>query len=228
MKNTAGRRYSPTEFIPPSEYEAILEENQWIAPGQRVREIFLRCRESFLRERAQSDQTYGDGSNATWDGGQDKRGHQHQPIWPKIAKFCDEHAVDPELWIEALFSSWGELEPPYPTMFLSPKYLEYYEQQKPLMLRQLEMRLRWQMDLFMTKVHIWDTTRADVNKSIRAVLTNMSVDLMPMMRYLLAQTAKQQDVVEVMEESARIQVRGLRGLLAQTKWGALLPKEWMT
>lgn len=162
-----------------------------------------------------------------WDGGQDRLGRQHQPIWPKIAEFCDTHAVDPELWIEAVFALWGDLSPPQPTVFLSPAYLSYYEQRRPLLIQQLELRLRGQWELFQTLVHIWDTSRKDTNKAIRAVLTNFSVQLMPLMRYLLAKTADQQDVVEVVEEAARIQTRSLRTLLSQTKWGALLPREWI-
>ena len=55
---------------------------------------------------------YGREPMPRWDGGTDKFGTRHKPIWPKIAKVLLQEAADPWMYMQAQFAAIGrEIRP---------------------------------------------------------------------------------------------------------------------
>lgn len=62
-------------------------------------------------------------SSPKWDGGVDKYGKRHKPIWPKIAKLVLSNHLDPLAFVRAQFSGRTH-NPPRPTELLNAKALD--------------------------------------------------------------------------------------------------------
>jgi hypothetical protein len=60
---------------------------------------------------------------ARWDGGEDRYGKRHQPIWPKLARHYLEAGADPATALQAAFRRWDGPEPPLPNKLLAAPVL---------------------------------------------------------------------------------------------------------
>lgn len=124
----------------------------------------------------------------TWDGGTSSFGKRHQPVWPKIAKFCLEHGINHEILIREFFEDRLGGYTPRPTDLMTNEALAVYARAHVLQREdvfvtykseQVEARRRYlftkMMNVGMSDEDAWKTV-------ILAPLSNLS----PLFSYCLA------------------------------------------
>lgn len=92
---------------------------------QRIRALYVTEYRKYLqRTQGYDPSDYGKLPMPAWDGGTDRSGRQHQPIWPKLAQLAYTNRVCPFDMIRAVFFRWSHQIPPTPRHIVSRHGLE--------------------------------------------------------------------------------------------------------
>src|SRR5881397_3853069 len=84
-----------------------------------VRELYCLARRRLDAKRGKMSD-FGSQEIPRWDGGLDEdSGTEHQPIWPRIVKFCVDNKLEPGTLVRAVFDNHQSPHPPAPTSLLS-------------------------------------------------------------------------------------------------------------
>lgn len=79
-----------------------------------------------LRRGKVSD--YGKKRMAVWDGGRDRNGAYHQPVWPRLNSHMTAHQLDAFRYMSLSFKSFGAARFPTPRQLIGAAALERYSQ----------------------------------------------------------------------------------------------------
>lgn len=90
----------------------------WVMEYRRLESVFT-----------QEVSEYGSVPIPRWDGGV-RNGRRHEPIWPKLAEYCDREQLDPLIMVRSFFATKKCIERPSPDMLMGSKVrAEYYTAQ---------------------------------------------------------------------------------------------------
>lgn len=91
--------------------------------GNIIRELYCRL----YRQYNPQSKRYGESPLPQWDGGKDRWGANHRPIWPQIAAHCLRHKVDPVIYLHVQFSETVGRPSPTPNQLLAENALNRYQ-----------------------------------------------------------------------------------------------------
>lgn len=165
-----------------------------------------------------SDHEYGEQEIAKWDGGESK-GKHYKPLWNKIVhKLQQLNITNIERFVAAQFVFRTDKRI-YPTYLLSTQALDNYERHCQVADRQILETLRSDVSNFKS---LFNECSRDPNPTA-SVLSNLSNDLSPLFRYIVACQEKLDSIANKIIDSAYAQFkRDPEGYLKT--WGASVPK----
>ena len=189
-----------------------------------VRALFVfqyRCRSGLRTERRC---TWGERPVLRWDGGPDRFGRVHRPLWEDVARSCLEGGIDPATLIEAVFD---EVDPdlPRPDDLLDVaarrRLDRYLAEAGELEWVDWSVRLR-HLD---TEAGYLEITRdVPFEEAARIVLSDPARGLSGLFRYCVAVQTGQHELVERYVRPAL--VRYVLARLAYDRgWGDKIPAE---
>ena len=146
---------------------------------------------------------YGAQHIPQWDGGKDRHGRKHRPIWPRIARMLITYDIDdPERFVLAQFDAHVDKRI-YPTMLLTQDAIEIYHKYAETADDILLSELQRENDLF---IQLTSACSNDTPESRwRAVLSDLSNDISPLLRYVIAVSSNLEDVAAKLRSAAVMQ-----------------------
>ena len=167
----------------------------------RIRNAFFRCYNYFNKQATSS---YGLFHIPKWDGGTDRRNQSHTGIWIKVSRMLKNNKIgNLERFVYAQFAMRTSKKL-FPTVLLSdqavPLYIEFNETADEALQRSLVN----ENSTFKGLVSRVKT--GDERSAWSAVLLDMTNDLSPLFRYVIASSEKLDDVIAVMYRPAGLQV----------------------
>lgn len=141
--------------------------------GDRIRELYLTRRNvhmSLLFASGQSDKQPTKKLPPQYDGGEDSRGFVYKSVWPSLAEFAYKHKLDPQTWVDAMFSIVHRFDRvPWPSDLKSPEVLEAVAHYPET--RAADIRYSIQTERLLVSQEIW--IRAQTSKQPAEVLQQM-------------------------------------------------------
>jgi hypothetical protein len=147
-------------------------------------------RNAFISEmRRQQEARRGLPSNykppVRYDGGVDSAGVHYRPIWPKVAKFALQHAVDPLEFVRAQFVRDGRS--PTPAVLVTDEALAHYQSRDEKAERELTLAFVGQMHGVQTEVGCRIGLGGDSElEAWISVLYDLQIELGSLFRYCMA------------------------------------------
>lgn len=189
-----------------------------------VRELYMAC----AREVTGSP-TYGTREIPRWDGGEDRFGTQHQPVWPRIARFMLQHRVHPLYFIRAQFwSTKPGRRMPMPNQFYNDQALENYHRflatRTPEALRAIaESEKR---AVYGVATPFVETLGWDWKKAIRYALGDLAaIGVSALTRFCVAAQTELPDVAERCRDRALLQYLWESDVY-NAVWGDQIPEDF--
>jgi hypothetical protein len=175
------------------------EVQQWERLARVVRQVYI-----LLRSEAQGV-LYP--SCAQWDGGQDKYGRNHKPIWPKVARFLVARGYEPLDYMRVQFFRAPPGRVPQPNQLTSDAAVELYQThlQKPR--RNLLTTLQWEIESVRSEMLPWQQgLNWSFTQAMEWALRNeATVKASPLVRYCLAVEYGLNDIAELYHDRALVQ-----------------------
>jgi hypothetical protein len=166
------------------------------------------CRDAYIFERTNwhgGEKTYKPGPK--WDGGEDRNGHIHKAVWPKIAEFVMTNRLDPYKMTAIRFGiARGSQRAPFPNQIARKAYLDaYFEGHEPVTDEQVEVDMKAEMShcAVQLTLALEDYAGKKSKENIwRLVLFDKLLDFSPLMLYCMGVCENLEDVAEANEIGA--------------------------
>lgn len=200
-----------------------------------ITHLAARCRAAYINERTlhtartnPNPAAYHPGPR--WDGGVDKRGAEHKPIWPKLAKFMIKNGLTPETCVRMRFAFRGETsgKAVLPNQIALEKYVDRYrgDSHNNGRTQQELQSLASETSCFQTHTQL---TIEDEGKTAedawRSVLSDETLSLSPLFRHCVAANESLDNIAKYYHAQAVTQY-----LCAPTEynevWGKLIPDDF--
>ena len=154
-----------------------------------LRKLYFACRRDFIAARKGTADTYNEEFHIIHlDGGQKADGRHCPVVWPNLAAFIVNHRLNPEAHIRRCFSTCPGVEPPTPSLLMSPKSLEQAQNYDSNHVD--GVRARWQsFCLFATALlgsRRRDRPYLTEQQAIITVINDPALDAGDLFRYCLA------------------------------------------
>jgi hypothetical protein len=207
-----------------------MRDEQLEAFAQRIRDLWVaEYRDFELRTKGKAT-GWGSRRMSKWDGGETEDGRIHKPVWPKIAVFCLEHGLEPDVLIHALFYRKVDY-PPMPNQAHGGHALEKYNEYtapgtrmeiKTELLHAFEsQKQRVLADVF-SKVQYY---KLDEKAAWRITVASKDTPLTPLFRYCVARNQGWEEVATQYEPSATRQYRRFADVYDEV-WGDWVPTDF--
>lgn len=170
--------------------------------AKMVRELFC----SMVRDFTTSSD-YGSDKMPNWDGGTDKWGKKHRPVWPRLAKHILKIQASPVAYLKAQFNFASPGRPPAPNTLMNDRavarYNNYISDVNELLTRDLKFDVRSVKTRATLLQHglKWDFARAMRD----ALQTHESVYASGLTRYCMAMEYEFADLARAFYDEALIQ-----------------------
>lgn len=170
--------------------------------AELIRELFC----SMVRDFTTSAD-YGKEKMPNWDGGKDRWGKNHRPVWPRLAKHILRLQADPMAYLKAQFNYATPGRSPAPNTLMSDRavarYHNYIADAKELLARDL----RFDVKSVKTRAKLLEHgLNWDFAKAMRdALQTHGSVYASALARYCMAVEYEFEDLAQVFYDEALIQ-----------------------
>jgi hypothetical protein len=164
-----------------------------------VRRIYI-----ILRSEAEGHE-YNPGPK--WDGGQDRHGRNHQPIWPRLSKFFVEHGIEPMGYMKAQFWQASSGRKPLPNAMMSAAAQATYDRYRKQIEGDIARRLRWEIGSVRSEMlPIQEGLGWTYIRALRWALNNeRTVKASPLVRYCLAVEYGLDDIAGLFHDYALFQ-----------------------
>jgi hypothetical protein len=206
--------------------EDVIYANDDLA--DRIREIYVR---HYRGRMGDEYANYGDGHIPRLDGGRDRSGRKHRPVWPKLAEFFTKHSIEPELMITTGFEAWPGSSPPCPTpqFFMGDLCMKQYTQNVGSFVKRLKIQFESNYESLQTRVVLVRPVLSkrgltDVDILRNALQDHVAVEGGALFRYCMATRLNIDDVAENYFPAA-LQEYLLRRPQYDQAWGVTIPEE---
>lgn len=146
-----------------------------------------------------------------WDGGVCERGITHVAVWPRLAAYAVDHAINPVEWVDTLFSLSHLLShPPFPTDLKWARVLDIVNDPASRSQRRENRLLKMDSQLGLARTEIYHFATGlgwTEREAAEAVVGNVYLDIGPLVRYWLARTFDLPAVADQFRTAAACQWR---------------------
>lgn len=146
---------------------------------------------------------------ARWEGGEDSRGARHEPIWPALGRLAFERGLDPEVWVDTLFSLAHTFDRPItPADLRNPNVLKAVAKSPERRAMDVAFGARSERLLLAQTVWLVKSLSALTPSSAeRRAILDPSIEVSALARYTLAFAKGHLDLAKGLEASAFLQYR---------------------
>lgn len=130
---------------------------------------------------------YGKDPLPQWDGGQDRWGRNHRPIWPRLADYFLQHSIDPHIYLYVQFAETiGKNSPSPNTLMSADSLLRYqaYMHRAEETLREDKARSALHVDRRLRQLE--DQRGTDAQKILTVIMDETAVSACALFRYCFA------------------------------------------
>jgi len=179
--------------------------------AMKVRALYWAARADFMH--AAQGVPYSGGAPvaaARWDGGTDRNGTRHRPIWPKIAAHLARLGVTPEAAVRTIFRStaYGN-SPPLPNALLSQDLAGRVTERSAKDHRQALARVAAEKVAVECRLaRLQQTTSKSPREIYRQVILDPGLSVGPLVRLCLARQSGQHDLEPDLLDDAFLQYAG--------------------
>lgn len=167
---------------------------------------------------------YGKITYALYDGGKDRYGRNHRPLWPKLVAKLKEHDIDITHYLETVMEK-HHINRPQDTVL--PEYIrEYVETLKNYngTRQSMDIEERFLMDLCRRKMHDY---KLEFTEAVRWILNDLTIDASPLAKYLFGLKYHAGDSIDRWFKDAYREYRRLK--IAYDRWYSdRIPEDWKT
>lgn len=169
---------------------------------------------------------YGDEPIAKYDGGRDRYGRKHTPVWPKIAKLILDREMNLDNFIAATFRSWEGQTHPAATYFLSEGAIQRYEDFKGADPRGrvdvLARELKVSTEVLLTKIEMEKVGGRDEAEAQASAILDPFAQVSPLFRLCAAVIGGHNRLVPLLLNDALTQYLGNRTAYDEA-WDSFIP-----
>ncbi|MBR0192814.1 MAG: hypothetical protein IJQ31_12210 [Thermoguttaceae bacterium] len=167
---------------------------------------------------------YGRNTYPLYDGGKDRSGRNHRPLWPKLVAKLKEHDIDITHYLETVMEK-HHIDRPQETVL--PEYIrEYVETLKNYsgIRKSMEIEERFLIDKARMRMHDYKLEFTDAAKRI---LGDLTIDASPLAKYLFGLKFHAGDSIDRWFKDAYRQYRSKK--IAYDRWYSdRIPEDWKT
>jgi hypothetical protein len=130
---------------------------------------------------------YGDKAMPQWDGGRDRWGANHRPIWPRLASHFMQHSIDPAIFLHVQFAETIGRASPTPNMFFSHEASVRYTSYLQRAIEELVQAKERSAGLISRRLRQIEASRGTPEQKIlTVVMDEHTVQACPLFRYCFA------------------------------------------
>lgn len=182
------------------------EPASWQRDATEIADFVRRCYVSEFR-RFTGMPHYGTEELPAWDGGEDRWGAVHKPVWTRLARFFVAEQIDPIVYINLQFTAALGREPPRPNMLTGPDAMQRYRRFMQNAVEEFTRSFKSQalsLETMLTelRIHTWMT---DEQRMTIALMDERLVQATPLFRYGLAKMANLSRVLAYYHDQALYQ-----------------------
>jgi hypothetical protein len=164
-----------------------------------------------------------------WDGGETSDGKTCTAVWPRIARFCIEHNLEPDLLIRAVYYRKVDF-PPHPNQAHGAKALEVYRaytapatrmEIKTELIHKFESQKQRALSDVFSKKHYY---KLDELSAWQSAISTSAPVLTPLFRYCVAKNQGWDDLANEYQARAAKQYRRFAEIYDEV-WGEWIPAE---
>jgi len=173
------------------------------------------------------DDSYGVKAMPAWDGGKDRWGKNHKPVWPKIAKHIVQIQANPIDYLKAQFNYASPGRQPAPNTLTHDNAVKKYDQYMVNIDEKLKRKLELDVESVKNRATLvqhglgWDFTRALRD----ALLTHGTVYASPLARYCLATEYEFKDIAARYYNQALVQYV-FQKKFYDAAWAGVIPPDF--
>lgn len=173
------------EFSPVSPEEEI----------QKIRRYYIAVYRNF-----HPDSSYGEFPIPKWDGGYDKYGKCYKPVWPKILNFLKEKNCSD--YIGFFIANFREKKKVYPSQLYNNNAWKIYERFRRSMEHEIKNQYKAELETFKSANKYWANLSNDESVIERLAISDSTISLSPLFRYILAKSYGFKDLEKRYEHAA--------------------------
>jgi hypothetical protein len=177
-----------------------------------------------VKRKVSGNLEYGKQGMERWDGGQDKNGRLHKPVWPKLAKHIVNLGADPAQYIQAQFNNARKDRLPLPNQLMSPRAVSCWERHTRDAPKALADRLEREMAaIFGSTRTLCDSLKWPLTRALRYSLLDVKgVAASVFVRYCCAVETGYDDIADTFRERAVVDYVFQRSLYDRV-WSENIP-----
>ncbi len=196
--------------------------------SERIRALWCEEMRDFNLRNKGLPGNWGTRHIVKWDGGRDDKGSSFTPVWPKIAQFCIQHDLEPEILVRALF--YRQANTPRPNQAHGPYALDTYIaytqsrtklDQKSQIIYEFESQ---KARVVAETVRLKKYHRLEEQMAWRSVIASRDQPLSPLFRYCVCMNQKWHDMSVDYLDAARRQYKRDSKLYDEV-WGDWIPQQ---